>query len=90
MHAGQFATLEDVVRHYATSPPAALGHSELAHPERKPIRLSESEINDLVAFLGALSSPISAGGSPRQVPVMAGTNPARVPDRFEPEGLARQ
>lgn len=62
MHAGQFATLEEVVRHYATSPPATVGHSELAHAashaDRKPIRLSESEIKDLVAFLGTLSSPI--------------------------------
>ena len=30
MHAGQFATLADVVQHYAHSPPASLGHSELA------------------------------------------------------------
>jgi cytochrome c peroxidase len=60
MHAGQFATLDEVVRHYATSPAATVGHSELAHADRKPIRLSENEINDLVAFLGALSSPIAA------------------------------
>lgn len=62
MHAGQFATLEEVVRHYAKSPPAAVGHSELAHKashgDRKPIQLSASEIKDLVAFLGTLSSPI--------------------------------
>jgi cytochrome c peroxidase len=51
MHAGQFATLEDVVRHYAKSPPATVGHSELTHPERKRIRLSESEINDLIALI---------------------------------------
>ena len=68
MHAGQFATLEEVVRHYAKSPPAAIGHSELAHAsshgERKPIRLSESEIRDLVAFLGTLTSPIVEATSP--------------------------
>jgi len=58
MHAGQFPTLEEVVRHYAKSPPAAVGHSELAHGDRKRIQLSASEIQDLVAFLGTLSSPI--------------------------------
>ncbi len=61
MHAGQFATLERVVSHYSSSPAAALGHSELArgnepgHSGRRPIRLSESEARDLVAFLATLS-----------------------------------
>lgn len=60
MHAGQFASLEEVVRHYATSPPAAIGHSELArdghaHRERVPIRLSAADVKDLVAFLRTLS-----------------------------------
>jgi cytochrome c peroxidase len=50
MHAGQMPTLEDVVRHYAQAPHAD-GHSEL-----KPAKLSESEIQDLVAFLGTLSA----------------------------------
>jgi cytochrome c peroxidase len=41
MHAGQFANLEDVVSHYARSPAATVGNSELAHgegahKERKP------------------------------------------------------
>ena len=58
MHAGQLATLEDVVRHYVKAPPATVGNSELAHRGRKPVRLSESELNDLVAFLGALSGPL--------------------------------
>lgn len=61
MHAGQFASLDEVVGHYARSPRAALGHSELAHEggghaERKPIRLSASEMEDLVAFLQTLNS----------------------------------
>ncbi|HYD97270.1 MAG TPA: cytochrome c peroxidase [Noviherbaspirillum sp.] len=51
MHAGQIATLTGVVRHYAAAPPAQAGHSEL-----KPVRLSESEVRDLVAFLGTLSA----------------------------------
>lgn len=63
MHAGQFATLEQVVRHYAASPKAALGHSELARPgekhaDREAIRLSESDVRDLAAFLGALTGPV--------------------------------
>jgi cytochrome c peroxidase len=65
MHAGQFATLEQVVRHYVAAPHAALGHSELTHrhdgagppkhAERAPIELSEAEIADLVSFLRTLS-----------------------------------
>ncbi len=68
MHAGQFATLPEVMAHYVRSPAAAVGHSELAHDgkghaERKPIRLSAQEINDLVAFLGSLSGPIEESAS---------------------------
>ena len=51
MHAGQVASLAEVMRHYAQAPQAAAGHSEL-----KPVRLSDSEIQDLVAFLGSLSA----------------------------------
>lgn len=59
MHAGQLATLEAVVDHYQRSPPAVLGHSELAHrggghAERRPIRLRPAEAADLVAFLRTL------------------------------------
>ena len=43
-------SLADVVLHYAQAPSAA-GHSEL-----KPVKLSDSEMRDLVAFLGTLSS----------------------------------
>jgi len=63
MHAGQFASLDEVIRHYASAPAATVGHSELAkagqgHAERKPIRLTEQEKRDLAAFLGTLASPI--------------------------------
>lgn len=51
MHAGQIASLADVVRHYAKAPQASAGHSEL-----KPIELSDREVQDLVAFLGTLSA----------------------------------
>ena len=63
MHAGQFATLEQVGRHYASAPPAAVGHSELARPgearhERQVIRLSDGDVADLAAFLGTLTGPV--------------------------------
>jgi cytochrome c peroxidase len=65
MHAGQFASLEEVVGHYVKARSALVGHSELAneghgHSERKPIRLSESEARDLAAFLQTLSGSISS------------------------------
>ncbi len=60
MHAGQFASLEEVIAHYVKSPAAAVGQSELVAAgqgpaQRDPIRLSESEIRDLAAFLRTLS-----------------------------------
>nr|WP_242529053.1 cytochrome c peroxidase [Ramlibacter ginsenosidimutans] len=63
MHAGQFTTLEQVVQHYAASPKAVLGHSELAQPgekrsDRQTIRLSPAEVQDVAAFLGALTGPV--------------------------------
>lgn len=63
MHAGQLATLEQVLQHYATSPKAVIGHSELARPgekhaERQTIRLSATDIQDLAAFLGTLTGPV--------------------------------
>jgi len=66
MHAGQIATLEQVVRHYVAAPHAVVGHSELTHRhaggnapkhvERAPIELTEAEVADLVKFLGALGA----------------------------------
>ena len=66
MHAGQFATLEQVVRHYVAAPHAVVGHSELTHRhasgtaathiERAPIELTDAEVADLVSFLGTLST----------------------------------
>jgi cytochrome c peroxidase len=63
MHAGQFASLEEVIDHYVKAPQAAVGHTELSHggaspSERNPIRLSGQEIKDLAAFLASLSGPI--------------------------------
>jgi cytochrome c peroxidase len=63
MHAGQFASLEEALRHYARSPRAAIGHSELAqsgapHAQRQAIRLSEADVQDLAAFLRTLDGPV--------------------------------
>jgi cytochrome c peroxidase len=63
MHAGQFATLAEVLRHYAQSPRAAVGHSELATSRNaqaghQVIRLSDADIQDVSAFLHALSGPV--------------------------------
>ncbi len=55
MHAGQLATLTDVVAHYDRAPAAPFGHSEL-----KPLRLSDAERRQIEAFLRTLSSPLAA------------------------------
>jgi cytochrome c peroxidase len=54
MHQGQFATLRDVIRFYSTLEGATqVGH----HQEQtlRPLNLSDSEIEDLVAFLESLT-----------------------------------
>ena len=55
MHAGQFATLTDVLNHYNTAPEAPAGHSEL-----EPLNLSQKQIEQIIAFLRTLDSPINA------------------------------
>ena len=52
MHAGQFATLAEVIRHYDQAPAAPAGHSEL-----RRLRLSERERAQIEAFLRTLSAP---------------------------------
>lgn len=69
MHAGQFATLEEVVAHYARAPAAAVGRSELVHAHgagraHRPIRLADDEARDVVAFLRALSAVPAQGPTP--------------------------
>lgn len=59
MHAGQIATLADVVRHYNEAPAAPGGHSEL-----KPLAMSETELAALEAFLQTLSGTGTDGGQP--------------------------
>src|SRR4051794_7424806 len=55
MHAGQFATLAEVLEHYNRAPAAASGRTEL-----KPLRLSRTELRQLEAFLRSLSGGQSA------------------------------
>jgi cytochrome c peroxidase len=55
MHAGQLATLEDVVAHYNTAPAAPTGHTEL-----KPLKLNATEVRQLTAFLRTLNGSTTA------------------------------
>lgn len=50
MHAGQIATLTDVIDHYDRAPRSPMGHSEL-----KPLRLSATERRQIESFLRTLS-----------------------------------
>lgn len=95
MHAGQFATLEQALRHYVAAPRAAVGHSELTqrhasaapakHAGRTPIELSDAEIADLASFLGTLSAdrPSAAAAPPPPPPR---PEDARASTRTGPEG----
>jgi cytochrome c peroxidase len=56
MHAGQFRTLEQVVRHYPDAPLALIGRSQL-----RALGLSEDERQNLVAFLKTLDPLPSSG-----------------------------
>ena len=49
MHAGQLATLADVLRHYRDAPEAAIGHSEL-----EPLDLTDAQLAQLEVFLRTL------------------------------------
>ncbi len=52
MHAGQYATLSQVLDHYNRAPPARLGTSEL-----EPLGLSPADLAALESFLLTLDSP---------------------------------
>ena len=52
MHAGQLATLGDVMAHYNRAPAAPAGHSEL-----RPLRLDARELAQIEAFMRTLSAP---------------------------------
>jgi cytochrome c peroxidase len=63
MHAGQFATLEEVLVHYNRAPAAPIGRSEL-----KPLGLTAREIAQIVAFLHSLSGGVTAPAELLQAP----------------------
>ncbi|MFK7817056.1 MAG: cytochrome-c peroxidase [Gammaproteobacteria bacterium] len=54
MHAGQLATLEEVINHYNQAPVAMVGHNEI-----KPLKLSGKEKKQLHLFLLSLSGPLT-------------------------------
>ena len=66
MHDGRLPTLRDVVRHYSRLDLERI-HT---HGEQllRPLRLSEGEIDDLVAFLESLTDPSAAAGPPPVAP----------------------
>ena len=49
MHAGQYATLDEVADHYSRAPPAVDGKTEI-----EPLNLSADERRQIVAFLKTL------------------------------------
>ena len=55
MHAGQLATLEDVIDHYDDAPAAMVGHNEA-----KALSLRDKEERQLEAFLHTLTGPVAA------------------------------
>lgn len=60
MHAGQLASLEQVVRHYNEAQPSMVGHNET-----EPLRLRRVEQRQLVAFLKTLSGEPPTGNEAR-------------------------
>lgn len=54
MHAGQFATIEEVLAHYNAAPSAPAGHSEL-----EPLNLTATEVAQLLDFLHTLEGPLA-------------------------------
>ncbi|MBE0615563.1 MAG: cytochrome-c peroxidase [Burkholderiales bacterium] len=69
MHAGQLATLRQVLDHYNRAPEAPAGHSEV-----KPLRLSALELRQLEAFLRTLSGGTTA---PPMLPSVTALNQNR-------------
>ena len=55
MHAGELASLDNVLEHYSSAPAADIGRSEL-----RPLRLSLVERRQIIAFLATLTGPLTA------------------------------
>lgn len=55
MHAGQFATLQEVLRHYNHPPISVIGHNEL-----EPLGLTDRQMAQIISFLKALSGGVDA------------------------------
>jgi len=53
MHKGQIATLPEVLRHYNEAPLAMIGHNET-----KPLKLRDSDLRQIEAFLHTLFAPL--------------------------------
>ncbi|NKC11456.1 MAG: hypothetical protein GKR94_04390 [Gammaproteobacteria bacterium] len=58
MHDGSLATLEHVVRHYSNFDPGRL-HTHGGPQLLRPLRLSDREVRNLVAFLRSLTAPLA-------------------------------
>jgi cytochrome c peroxidase len=67
MHDGRYATLRAVVRHYSDLDMERI-HT---HGEQllRPLKLSESEIDELVAFLETLTAPDATAPPPPRAPI---------------------
>jgi cytochrome c peroxidase len=55
MHAGQFKSLQEVLKHYSNAPTSPTGQSKV-----KPLNLSNLEMQQIEAFLKSLEAPINA------------------------------
>ncbi len=60
MHDGQFATLDEVLDHYARAPRGRLGHQEL-----KAVALTGDERSQIIAFLRTLTTVVPRMGRER-------------------------
>ncbi len=67
MHAGQLATLEEVIDHYDRAPAAMVGHNEA-----KVLALGRREARQLEAFLHTLTGPVAADSKWLKAPDLAG------------------
>lgn len=66
MHAGQLATLKEVIDHYDRAPTAMVGHNEA-----KALSLRRKEVKQLEAFLHTLSGPLAADSKWLKAPAPA-------------------